>query len=194
MRLTLRRIGWGMLGTLFLMTPLFASNSNGEAKAGNTPAYNWAYAEEASGLLQQIQSLSSRAANKADLLNIASRRNSLDWRSHAVHLDEISMHINEMGDKLDRLQEIHGMIAPWQQKAVDRVVPTAAALAGQTEEAIAFLNEHPIRLWTPTYTDSIKAMSEHVDEINSTVSRFLDYGNTADRLQGLESQIEYTGA
>ena len=194
MKLTLRRIGWGMLGTLFLMTPLFASNSNGEAKAGNTPAYNWAYAEEASGLLQQIQSLSSRAANKADLLNIASRRNSLDWRSHAVHLDEISMHINEMGDKLDRLQEIHGMIAPWQQKAVDRVVPTAAALAGQTEEAIAFLNEHPIRLWTPTYTDSIKAMSEHVDEINSTVSRFLDYGNTADRLQGLESQIEYTGA
>jgi len=176
------------------MTPLFASNSNGEAKAGNTPAYNWAYAEEASGLLQQIQSLSSRAANKADLLNIASRRNSLDWRSHAVHLDEISMHINEMGDKLDRLQEIHGMIAPWQQKAVDRVVPTAAALAGQTEEAIAFLNEHPIRLWTPTYTDSIKAMSEHVDEINSTVSTFLDYGNTADRLQGLESQIEYTGA
>lgn len=194
MRSTLRRIGWGMLGTLFLMTPLFASNSNQEAKAGNTPAYNWAYAEEASGLLQQIQSLSSKAANRADLLNIASRGNSLDWRSHAVHLGEIKMQINEMGDKLDRLQEIHSMIAPWQQKAVERVVPTAAALAGQTEEAIAFLNEHPIRLWTPTYTDSIKAMSNHVDEINSTVSTFLDYGNTADRLQGLESQIEYTGA
>ncbi|HEV2245033.1 MAG TPA: hypothetical protein VGW37_00140 [Terriglobia bacterium] len=194
MKLTLRRISWGMLGILFLMTPLFASNSNEEAKAGSTPAYNWAYAEEASGLLQQIQSLSSKAANRADLLNIASRRNSLDWRSHAVHLGEISTHINEMGDKLDRLQEIHSMIAPWQQKAVERVVPTAAALAGQTEEAIAFLNEHPIRLWTPTYTESVKAMSEHVDEINSTVSRFLDYGNTADRLQGLENQIEYSGA
>lgn len=193
MRLTLRRIGWGLLGTLFLMTPLFASNSK-EAKAGNTPAYNWAYAEEASGLLQQIQSLSSKAANRADLLNIASRRNSLDWRSHAVHLDEISMNINEMGDKLDRLQEIHSMIAPWQQKAVERVVPTAAALASQTEEAIAFLNEHPIRLWTPTYTERVKAMSEHVDEINSTVRTFLDYGNTSDRLQGLESQIEYAGA
>ena len=194
MRLTLRRIGWGMLGTLFLMTPLFASNSNQEAKAGNTPAYNWAYAEEASGLLQQIQSLSFKAANRADLLNIASRRNSLDWRSHAAHLDEISMHINDMGDKLDRLQEIQSMIAPWQQKAVERVVPTAAALANQTEEAIAFLNEHPIRLWTPTYTDSIKAMSEHVDEINTTVSSFLDYGKTSDRLQGLESQLEYAGA
>ena len=194
MRSTLRRIGGGMLGILFLMTPLFASNSNGEAKAGNTPAYNWAYAEEASGLLQQIQSLSFKAANNADLLNIASRRNSLDWRSHAAHLGEISMHINEMGDKLDRLQEIQSMIAPWQQKAVEQVVPVAADLAGQTEEAIAFLNEHPIRLWTPTYTERVKAMSEHVDEINNTVGSFLDYGKTSDRLKGLENQLEYTGA
>ncbi|HET9179469.1 MAG TPA: hypothetical protein VFQ24_14015 [Terriglobia bacterium] len=194
MRLTLRRIGWGILGTLFLMTPLFASSAKEEAKAGNTPAYNWAYAEEASGLLQEIRSLSSKAADKADLLNFASRRNSLDWRSHAGHLGEISTHINAMGDKLDRLQEIQSMIAPWQQEAVERVVPTAATLAGHTEEAIAFLNEHQIRLWTPTYTDSIKAMSEHVEEINSTVSSFLDYGKTSDRMKGLENHLEFTGA
>lgn len=192
--MTLGRIGWGVFGTLFLMTPLFASNSKHEAKTDNTPAYNWAYAEEASGLLQQIRSLSSKAANRADLLNIASRRNSLDWRSHALHLDEISTHINAMGEKLDRLQEIQGMIAPWQQEAVDRVLPTAAALADYTEEAIAFLNENKIRLWTPAYTNRVKAMSEHVDQINSTVGTFLDYGATSDRLTELENRIEFTGA
>jgi len=192
--MTLGRMGWGVLGALFLMTPLFASSSKQEAKTANTPAYNWAYAEEASGLLQQIRSLSSKAANRADLLNIASRRNSLDWRSHAQHLDEISTHINAMGEKLDRLQEIQGMIAPWQQEALERVVPTAAALAGHTDEAIAFLNEHRLRLWTPTYTERVKAMSEHVDQINSTLGTFLDYGTTSDRLTGLESQLEFTGA
>ncbi|HXH50622.1 MAG TPA: hypothetical protein VNM47_14875 [Terriglobia bacterium] len=194
MKLTLGRIGWGVLGTLFLMTPLFASNSKEEVKVDNTPAYNWAYAEEASGLLQQIRSLSAQAANRADHLNVASRRNSLNWRSHALHLNEISTHINTMGEKIDRLQEIHGMIAPWQQKAVERVVPTAVALAGHTEEAIAFLNQNQDRLWTPTYTDRVSAMSEHVEEINSTVSMFLDYGKTSDRLKGLENRIEYTGA
>lgn len=194
MRLTLRRIGWGILGTLFLVAPLFASSAKEEAKAGNTPTYNWAYAEEASGLLQEIRSLSSKASDKADLLSFASRRNSLDWRSHAWHLDEISTHINAMGDKLGRLQEIQSMIAPWQQEAVERVVPAAANLAGHTEDAIAFLNEHQIRLWTPTYTDSIKAMSEHVEEINSTVSSFLDYGKTSDRMKGLENHLEFTGA
>ena len=193
MQLKLGRIGWGVLGTLFLMTPLYASSSKEEAKIDNTPSYNWAYAEEASGLLHQIRALSAQAANRADHLNFASRRNSLDWRSHALHLNEISTHINKIGEKLDRLQEIHSMIAPWQQKAVERVVPTAAALAGHTEEAIAFLNENQIRLWTPTYTDRVSAMSEHVDEINSTVSMFLDYGKTSDRLKGLENRIEYTG-
>jgi hypothetical protein len=194
MKLTLGKIGWGVVGTLFLMTPLFASGSKEGVKADNTPAYNWAYSEEASGLLQQIRSLSAQAADGADHLHFASRRNSLDWRSHAMHLGEIRTHINAMGEKLDRLQEIHGMIAPWQQKAVERVTPKAAALAAHTEEAIAFLNENQDRLWTPHYTDRVGAMSEHVEEINSTVSMFLDYGKTSDRLKGLETQIEYTGA
>jgi hypothetical protein len=193
MRLTLGKIGWGVAGTLFLMTPLFASNSKQGAKTDNTPAYNWAYAEEASGLLRQIRSLSAQAAEGADHLSIASRRNSLDWRSHALRLNEISTHINMMGEKLDRLQEIHSMIAPWQQKAVERVVPTAVALAGHTEDAIAFLNQNQQRLWTPTYADRVSAMSEHVEEINRTVSMFLDYGKTSDRLKGLENQIEDTG-
>jgi hypothetical protein len=194
MQLTLDRIGWGMLGTLFLMTPLLASNSKEEAKADDTPAYNWAYAEEASGLLQQIRSLSAQAAEGADYLNMASRRHSLNWRSHALHLNEISIHINTMGERLDRLQEIHSMIAPWQQKAVERVVPTAVALAVHTEEAIAFLNQNQQRLWTPTYAARVSAMAEHVEEINCTVSMFLDYGKTSDRLKGLENQIEFTGA
>jgi hypothetical protein len=194
MQLTFGRIGWGVLATLFLMTPLFASNSKEETKIDNTPTYNWAYAEEASGLLQQIRSLSAQAANSADHLNVASRQNLLSWRSHALQLNEISTHVNTIGEKIDRLQEIHGMIAPWQQKAVERVVPTAVALASHTEEAIAFLNQNQDRLWMSTYIDRVSAMSEHVDEINSTVSMFLDYGETSDRLKGLENRIEYTGA
>jgi hypothetical protein len=194
MRLTLGKIGWGVVGALFLMTPLFTSTSKAEVKADNTPAYNWGYAEEASGLLQEIRSLVSQAAEGTDVLNTGPRQNSLHWRSHAQHLNEVKTHINAMGKKLSRLQEIHGMIAPWQQKVVERVTPKAAALAAHTEEAIAYLSEHQNRLWTPHYTDRVSAMAEHVEEINRTVSMFLDYGKTSDRLKGLENRIEYTGA
>jgi hypothetical protein len=194
MWLTLGKIGWGAIGTLFLMTPLFASSSKEAVRTDNTPTYNWAYTEEASRLLQDIRTLSAQAAESAEHLNSASRRNSLDWRSHALYLTEISAHINTMGAKLDRLQEIHGMIAPWQQKAVERVTPKAAALAAHTEEAIAHLNENQGSLWLPHYTNRVNAMSEHGEEINRTVSMFLDYGKSSDRLKGLENQIEFAGA
>jgi len=163
-------------------------------RTDNAPTYNWAYTEEASRLLQDIRTLSAQAAESAEHLNSASRRNSLDWRSHALYLTEISAHINTMGAKLDRLQEIHGMIAPWQQKAVERVTPKAAALAAHTEEAIAHLNENQGSLWLPHYTNRVNAMSEHGEEINRTVSMFLDYGKSSDRLKGLENQIEFAGA
>jgi hypothetical protein len=194
MRLTLGKIGWGVVGTLFLMAPLFASDSGVEAKADNTPTYNWAYAEEASGLLQEIRSLSARAAEGTDHLHFASRRNSLDWRSHSQHLSEIKTHINTMGERLDRLQEIHGMIAPWQQEAVKRVMPNAVALAGNTEGAIAYLNENQSRLWTPHYRDRLSAMSDQVHEIRGTLKSFLDYAKTSDRVKALELEIEYAGA
>lgn len=194
MRLTIGKFGWGVIGALLLMTPLSASTSKEEVKAENSPTYNWAYADEASGLLQDIRALSAQAAEGAELLHSASRANLLDWRSHALYLNDIKAQVNTMGTKLDRLQEIHGMLAPWQQKAVERVTPKAVALAANTDEAIAHVSEYQGRLWMPHYTNRVSAMSDHGEEINRTVSMFLDYGKTSDRLKGIETQIEFTGA
>jgi len=194
MSLTIGKMVWGVVGTLFLMTPLFASSSKEAVKTDNTPTHNWAYTEEASGLLQDIRTLSAQAAERSENLKSASRQDWVNWRSHAQYLSEIRTHVNTMGAKLDRLQEIHGMIAPWQQKAVERVTPKAAALAAHTEDAIGHLNEYQNRLWVPHYTNGLTAILEHGEEINRTVSMFLDYGKTSDRLEGLENQIEYSGA
>ncbi len=99
-----------------------------------------------------------------------------------------------MGEKLERLQEVRGMLAPWQQKAVDRVVPNAQELAAHTEAAIAFLNEQQERLWMSAYVDRIRAVTDHAEEIKSSVTAFLDYAKASDRLRGLESQLEISGA
>lgn len=194
MRLKLGQFVWVMVGTLFLIGPLFAHPSREESKADNTPTYNWGYAEEASGLLKQVRSLSAQAFEHADLLETHSRNNQADWRNHAERLGEIKRHINTMGQKLQRLQEIHSMIAPWQQEAVNQVMPKAVALAGHTEEAIAYLNERQTNLWAAPYTDQISAISDHTEEIKNTISAFLDYAKASDRLKGLELQLEITGA
>jgi len=193
MRRTLSRIGWGVIGSLFLVTPLFASSAFEEEASSNPTALNWAYHHEAAGVLAEIHGLSTRLADETDFLELNSRRNQLTWESHAQQLNEIRWHINRMGEKLDRLQEISGMIAPWQQKAVERVMPKAMALAERTEGAIAFLNEQQGNMWSDPYTTHVSAMSDHAEEIKSTVSMFLEYGEASGKIEVLESQIEYSG-
>jgi hypothetical protein len=194
MRLTLSKIGWGVVGTLFLMTPFVASTLMAEVRTDNTPTYNWAYAEQASGLLQEIHQISTQLRDDTQFLEVHSRSNQLDWRSHAAHLNDIRTNINAMGDNLRQLQEIHSLIAPWQQKAVDRIMPKAVALADHAELAINFLNEEKGKTWMPSYVDRVSDMADHSVEIKNTVSMFLDFGKTSDRLKGLENHIEFTGA
>lgn len=191
---TLSRIGWGVIGTLFLLTPLFASSPFEEETSTNPTALNWAYHYEASGVLEEIHGLSTRLADDTDFLELNSRRNQLNWESHAQQLNEIRWHINRMGEKLDRLQEISGMIAPWQQKAVERVMPRALELAARTEGAIAFLNEQQGNMWSAPYTEHVSAMAEHAEDIRSTVSMFLEYGKASGKQEMLERQIEFSGA
>lgn len=193
-RLTFDKIVWGVVGTLFLMTPLFASTSKEEAKSLNAPTYNWAHAEEASGLLRQIHELSGRLVHDSHFLELHSRRNQLEWRSHAAHLNQIRDNVNALGRNLKQLQGIHSTIAPWQQKAVDRITPNAVALATRTEGAIEYLNNEKGRTWAPPYTERVGDMEEHARQIRSTLSTFIDYGKTSDRLKGLENEIGFTGA
>lgn len=190
MRKAMNRIGCGVVGTLFLVASLLASPARDKAKTGNAPTYSWVYAEEASGLLRQIRSLSVRLAQDSDFMELQSRRNHLDRENHALQLNMIREHINVLGEKFQRLHEIQTMIAPWQKKAVERTTPMAVALATHTEGAIACLNERHRNLQVTAYADHVSAMSGRATELASTVTTFLDYGRTSDRLEELERRIE----
>lgn len=192
MRLMINRTFWLVTLTLLLMTPLFATAAKAETKTDDSQAYNWKHYEDASQLLREIQGLSAQLAEDSFFLEQKSRSNQMDWRSHATELSNIRDNVNAMGRNLQQLQEVHGKIAPWQQKAVERIMPNALKLAAHTESAIAHLNEEQGKLWTPEYIARFSAMADHAEEIKNTVSMFLDYGRTSDRLEGLESQLEIT--
>jgi hypothetical protein len=194
MRLPLQRIGWGAVGTLFLAIPLLASNSKKEeAQTVNTPIYNWAYGEEASSLLLQVRMLSAQLAVDADTLKLLSKPNNLHWRTHGEELSRIRGHVNAIGRNLDRLHDIQGVIAPWQQTALERIRPHAAALAGHIEEAIAYYTDQQGNFWAPAYVDNLAAAADRAEEIRDHARVSLEYAQTAQRSKALERQIEYGG-
>ena len=192
MRMTFRTLGWGAVGTLFLLAPLFAFSA--ERTTIDTPTeHNWAYAEEATRLLKQVRSLSNQLAEDADSLRRYSLMGQLDSTSHALELNQIRGHVNAMGKSLRRLEEIQSFIAPWQRKALDRIAPHAVALAERAQEAISYHIEQADNFWAPAYTESVGAMSDHASQIKESATLFLDHAKSAERLEALERQLEYTG-
>jgi hypothetical protein len=97
----------------------------------------------------------------------------LDWRSHAHQLALAKQHINGIGDRLQNLQAIRNTAAPWQQQAIESIVPVATQLAARTEAAINHLS----------------TIAEHSDQMKQSIDVFLDMATTQDKLDSLRDKV-----
>lgn len=111
----------------------------------------WNLDTEASDALRDVKSLSGKLAKDASTLESFKRQTTLGWQTHAYQLTQVREHINAIGKRLDRLQAIQSMTAPWQQRAIEEIVPVAADIAAHAESAIQHLNENHRSLHAPVY-------------------------------------------
>lgn len=174
-------------GSLFAASPSIAPCAPGSV------AQDWNYPAEASGLLKEIQSTAFRLTrDAATLQSYAGGRLSSD--SHARQLNLAKSHINTIGDKLERLQEIRHVAAPWQQQAIDTMVPVAVDLAGRTQAAILHVNDRPGHLWVPAYTSHLRAIADHADRLKDSVDLHLELASTQDKLEELRFKTASIGS
>lgn len=145
---------------------------------------------EASNLLQQIKFLSGQLKADAGVLESYKRQPTMSWQGHAAQLNKIRQHVNQVGDRLERLQAIQAGVAPWQQRAIGEIVPVAAALATHTQSAIEHLNDNRKLLYAGVYADHVMSMSERSGELKASVDTFVDFGNTSDKLERLQEKMD----
>lgn len=115
------------------------------------------------------------------------------WESHVAAVTKIKDDVNKMGALLMKLQETRSSGSPWQQTAIDRVNPVAKELATNTTAAIEHLNKNPERLTTPDYQNYLVAIADSAANLASTISNFVDYGKTRQRLERLTTKLELPG-
>ena len=120
---------------------------------------DWNFPAEASSLLKEVQFTANLLTRDAAILQSFSR-GVLSRESHADQITTIKEHINTMGERLNRLQAIRHLVAPWQQQAIDSVVSPSVMLAAHTQAAIEHLNERRNMLWHPDYTDHLRGISD----------------------------------
>jgi hypothetical protein len=139
-------------------------------------------------LLKEVQSIARDLRRDAATLESYKLRG-LSWQSHAYQLTLTKQHINAIGSRVEELQTIRSTSAPWQQRAIDTIVPLAVQLASRTEDAISHLNENRHELFAPTYTNHLSAIATSAAQIKKSVDVFLDLASTQDKLDYLHERV-----
>ena len=185
----IRKIGYTVIAAVLLAGSVFAASPAQQPTARCPDAVTWDFQKEASGLLGEVQVLSGKLRLDAEKLE-SFPRSKLSWESHANQLSLVREHVNQIGDRLKRIQEIRHVTSPWQQQAIDRIVPVAAELASRAQAAIEHLNENKSYLFAPTYTDHLSTIAQQAGELTDSVNTFVEYGNTRQKLEQLQQKLE----
>jgi len=164
-----------MAATILFGSPLFAASPSSQTSA------------EASRLLTEVRSIAHTLNRDAATLE-SYRRGGLSWHSHAHRLALAKQHINSIGERLESLEAMRGSTVPWQQEAIDSIVPVAEQLASRTQAAIHHLNKSPGHLFAPVYTEHLGAIAEHADRMKQSVDVSLELAGAQDKLDGLRGQ------
>jgi hypothetical protein len=161
--------------------------------ASTIQSEEWNFPAEASQLLKEIQSTSAKLTGHAETLE-SYPSSGISRATHASQLTSAKEHINAIGERLQRLQAIRHATAPWQQQAIDSVVPVATHLAARTEAAIHHLNENPNHLWAPAYREHLTTIADRADQMRKSVDLHLELASTQERLEELRSRVAATGS
>ncbi|HEY3937813.1 MAG TPA: hypothetical protein VGL97_10300 [Bryobacteraceae bacterium] len=146
--------------------------------------------DEVTQQLKETRRLIGKLNIDADRLVSFTHGSRLGWQTHAFQLNQIRDHINAIGEDLAWLQVMRPVSAPWQQAAIDRVVPVAADLADRTTAAIGHLNENQSLLFAPEYVDHLQTIAGLADHMDGTLGDYLKMAQTRDNLQALEERLE----
>jgi hypothetical protein len=143
--------------------------------------------------------LDAANAEAADLARDADEMTSLlhndvSWESHAAMLSRIKDRVNNMGRIVAKLLQEREEASPWQQQAIDRMVPMLKEIAANTTAAIEHLNQNPERPTTPDYVEYLEQNADTSHELADLISAVNQYGRERTKLERLQDKIEAPGS
>jgi hypothetical protein len=145
--------------------------------------------KEVTKLLEDIKSQAYDLKRDSDELE-AYARSDVSWESHATQLEMMKERINTIGKTIARLQGLRSSASPWQQEAIDRIVPVAQKLASNTSAAIDHLNKDRLKIHEPQYQQYVKSNAEAATNLATLVKDFVEYGKTRTTLEAYERKLE----
>jgi hypothetical protein len=120
-------------------------------------------------------------------------RSDVDWQTHAVMLDRIKDHVNNMARIVAKLSEARTSGSELQEQAVDRILPLLKDLAVNTTAAINYLNQNKSRPLTNPYNQYLLDNADTAHQLSSTVSSLFEYEKSMTKISKLKDKLELSG-
>ena len=147
---------------------------------------------EVSSLLTQAKEHAAQLTRDADEMQVFARQRTTS-KSHAMKINTIKQHTNNLGKVLQQLSDKKSAASPWQQTAIDRITPFASELASNIETTIEHINKNQNQLQTAEYRDFLKANYELSAGLSELIGDFVTYGKSRATYERLGSQLEVPG-
>jgi predicted transcriptional regulator len=116
--------------------------------------------------------------------------NDLSWQSHAEALNRVKEHVNNLGKVVTKLQEERDEASPWQQQAIDRMIPMLREIASNTTAAVEHLNANHVRPVSGNYKDYLEENAYTSHELADLIFSVEQYDRTRTRLERLQDKLE----
>jgi hypothetical protein len=142
-----------------------------------------------SKLLEQVKSHAALADNDASTLE-SYTRSTLHPRTHAVQLNQIRMHINNLIEDGNEMSSLRPSGSPWQQEAIDRISPLLSEMATHLTATINHFNENKSSTQMQPYRNLVVANQTLIHKAHEIIADFVDYAEAKDKASGLERQLE----
>jgi len=152
-------------------------------------SYTWDFKGEANTIFQAVQADAEQAVNHADMLQSFAQDPGFSWQTHQNELLALKAEINDIGDKLCRLETIRRAVTPWQQAEIDRIATAARLMADNTQDAIRFGNDHQADFWLPAYQKYTNNLYDQARSLANSVGNAVAYARVSRESRDLERKL-----
>ena len=140
-------------------------------------------------LLDQARVHAALADDDADEL-VSYTRSPLSWQSHAIRLETIKGHVNDLIEDVNTLSAMREQGSPWQKTAIDRIDPLLKEIAQHLSMTIQHLSDNPTRIHVQQYRDYVNANRELINRAHNVIGDLVEYGQAKAKTEALEVEHE----
>ena len=152
-------------------------------------SYTWDFKGEANGIFRDVQSQAQQVTDHMAELQSLMRDPNVSWQTHADQLLQVKTEVNDLGERLCRLETIRRVLAPWQQKMVDQIATQVQLMAGNTQDAMAFMDSNREQLWSPTYHKYVNNAYAEATQLANSSGNAAEYAKVQPEYRRLQSEL-----